>query len=208
MNVISMLIGLTALILMGVFLFSVGSMNGSEHVDEKEKLRRELAALNQRSLPAPLPKIEEPDPEAEKMAQLQLELEALKLEKERAEAESLAQEAASIVEEEEGEFEPAMDPADEKRLKRRANLIAQAMVMATVEQYYPPPDGFATMQIINYENVQEGVTLAIRRNTGIVGQLKVTTVESEKAVASVLDHTFLGGEVDIQPGDELILPPL
>lgn len=208
MNAISMLIGLTALILMGVFLFSVGSMNGSEHTDEKEKLRRELALLNQRSLPVSLPQIEEPDPEAEKMEQLQLELEALKLEKERAEAERLAEEAATVIEEEVEDFEPAMDPADEKRLKRRANLIAQAMVMGTVEQYYPPPDGFATLQIINYENVQSGVTLAIRRNTGIVGQLKVSTVESEKAVADVLDYTFLGGEVDIQPGDELILPPL
>ena len=147
------------------------------------------------------------------MEVLKLELDALKEEKLRAEQERLAQieaEAALeevVVEEVVEEFEPAMDPDDEKRLKRRARTISQAMVMGTVEQYYPA-DGFATVHIINYENVQTGVTLAIRRNTGIVGQLKVSTVESEKAVADVMGFTFLAGEVDIQPGDELILPPL
>lgn len=209
-----MLIGVTALILVGVFAFSFGSMKkgSSVNIHEKEKLRAELTLLQQTSVVDYAP---QKDIDArEEMDALKSELDALKTEKLQEEKARLAEEQARLqakqnkaTEEPQEVIEPEMDPDDKKRLERRAKLISQAMVMATVEKYYPQ-DQFAAINIINYENVQTGVTLAIRRQTGIVGQLKVATVESEKAIADIMYYTFLGEEIDIQPGDELILPPL
>ena len=81
------------------------------------------------------------------------------------------------------------------------------MIMAQVDDFFPD-DGFASIKVINYEAVQVGVKLGIRRQTGIVGQLEITTVEGLEAIGDALPQTFLGGTVDIRPGDELILPPL
>ncbi len=213
MNAVSMLIGVTALILVGVFAFSFGSMKigSSANIHEKEKLRTELSLLQQTSIVDYSP--QKDIDTREEMNALKSELDTLKTEKLQEEKARLAEEQARLqakqneAEEAQEVIEPEMDPNDKKRLERRAKLISQAMVMATVEKYYPQ-DQFAAINVINYENVQSGVTLAIRRNTGIVGQLKVSTVESEKAIADVMYYTFLGGEIDIQPGDELILPPL
>jgi len=102
---------------------------------------------------------------------------------------------------------PEIDPDTEERLQRRARQVNNAMLMAFVDQYYPE-DGFVSIKVQNSNNVIEGVKLAIRRNTGIVGHLEVTTVEGNEAIADVIGTTFLGGTIDIQPGDELILPPL
>lgn len=227
MNVVSMVIGLLAIILVAVMSFSFESLDGG-NAAEKEKLRRELASLNQRNPvyrpvvrpePEPVVEVEEgPDPMAE-VNDLRQELEELKNEQARAEAKRLEEaaeasfqaakeeiNAAAEAEVEKEEIIPEIAPAEEERIKRRARLIASAIVMGTVEKYYPA-DGFLTLQINNFNNVQEGVTLAIRRNTGIVGQVKISTVESEKAVADVIPHTFLAGEVNVQPGDELIINP-
>lgn len=211
MNAIIWLIFTTALILIAGLVFSFSGMKSqvAGNPAEKDKLRKELALLDQMSVtdikPSP----------AEVQTQTQAELDALKAKVEEFELQKKLQEEERLAATLEAEkvkpapepIEPAMNPQDERRLQRRAKNIANALIMATVEQYHEA-DGFATIRVINYENVQQDVILAIRRNTGIVGQLRVSTVEGEKAIADVSSHTFLAGEVDIQPGDELIIPPL
>ena len=54
------------------------------------------------------------------------------------------------------------------------------------------------------EQVQPDTILAIRRKTGILGQLKVTSIEGTEAVASPLPGF---GPIQPEAGDELILPP-
>jgi len=58
------------------------------------------------------------------------------------------------------------------------------------------------------ENVQVGTVLGIRRNGGLLGQLKVAQVYTNEGMATADPHIFPGGSVDIEPGDELIVPPL
>ena len=92
---------------------------------------------------------------------------------------------------------------------RRARLIKQALLIATVKEYVENPDvgSFATIRIERPENVQPGTILDIRRNTGILGKVKVGEIMGDEAIANPLPESFMGGPVEIRPGDELILPP-
>lgn len=89
---------------------------------------------------------------------------------------------------------------------RRARLIAQSLLIGRVKEYVLDPTygGFITFDVLMPEQVQSGTILAIRRKTGILGQLKVTEISAEGAIASPLPGF---GEAAPQPGDELILPP-
>ncbi len=89
---------------------------------------------------------------------------------------------------------------------RRARLIGEALVMGRVKEYAEDPQygGFVTFEILMPDNVQSGSILAIRRKTGIVGQLKVSEITSEGAIGNPLPGF---GNFKPEPGDELILPP-
>ncbi len=54
------------------------------------------------------------------------------------------------------------------------------------------------------EHVQVGTVLAIRRKTGILGQVKITDISAEGAIGSPMPGF---GPVEPQSGDELIIPP-
>jgi hypothetical protein len=89
---------------------------------------------------------------------------------------------------------------------RRARMIAEALLIGTVQEYVADADygGFVTFQIHMPEQVQPGTILAVRRKTGILCQLKVSDVTPEGGIANPLPGF---GPVEPQPGDELILPP-
>lgn len=95
---------------------------------------------------------------------------------------------------------------DNNKLMRDTRLIQQALLVATVTEFREDAEygNFATISLAMPELVQVDTILAIRRKTGILGQLKVTTVEGGEAVASPLPGF---GPVKPIPGDELILPP-
>ena len=99
----------------------------------------------------------------------------------------------------------------EKRDKelRRARMIADAMVMATVKEFVQNDQvgSFAVIEIQRPENVQPGTILAVRRKTGILCQLRVDEITGKEAVANPLQGTSFGSSIDLQPGDELIVPP-
>ena len=89
---------------------------------------------------------------------------------------------------------------------RRARLIGDALLMGRIREYVEDPKmgGFITFEILMPEQVQKGTILAIRRKTGILGQLKVSDITSEGAIANPLPGF---GPAKPQAGDELILPP-
>lgn len=89
---------------------------------------------------------------------------------------------------------------------RRARMIADALLVGKIQEYVQDPNSgtFATFAVMMPEQVQVGTILAIRRKTGILGQLKVTDVQSEGGIANPMPGF---GPVEPQPGDELILPP-
>lgn len=89
---------------------------------------------------------------------------------------------------------------------RRARMISQALLIGRVKEYVEDAQygGFVTLDVLMPDQVQAGVTLAIRRKTGLLGQLKVSEVTPEGAVASPMPGF---GPAKPQVGDELILPP-
>ncbi len=89
---------------------------------------------------------------------------------------------------------------------RRARMIAEALLIGRVQEYVEDAQygGFITFSIQMPEQVQAGTILAIRRKTGILGQLKVSEVTAEGGIANPLPGF---GPVDPEVGDELILPP-
>ncbi len=88
-----------------------------------------------------------------------------------------------------------------------ARIIKEALLIATVTEW-SPSDGFAVLNVHRHDSAQEGTVLAIRRGTGIIGQLKVSSLYNDGAVADPIPGSFMGGTLDIQPGDELIIKPL
>jgi hypothetical protein len=99
-----------------------------------------------------------------------------------------------------------MDIEKNNKLMRDARLIRQALLVAKVTEFREDAElgNFATINVLMPEQVQVDTILAIRRNDGILGQLKVTMIEGSEAVASPLPGF---GPVALVPGDELILPP-
>ncbi|RYD30866.1 MAG: hypothetical protein EOP87_15850 [Verrucomicrobiaceae bacterium] len=89
---------------------------------------------------------------------------------------------------------------------RRARLIGEALLMGKVKEFAEDPQfgSFVTFEVVMPENVQTGATLAIRRKTGIIGQIKVSEITPEGAIGNLLPGF---GSFKPQPGDELILPP-
>lgn len=88
---------------------------------------------------------------------------------------------------------------------RRARMISEALLIGKVTDYVEDEyGGFAIFEVIMPEQAQVGTTLAIRRATGILGQLKVSQVEASEAIANPLPGF---GQIKPEPGDELILPP-
>ena len=95
---------------------------------------------------------------------------------------------------------------EQNTLMREARLISQALLVGKITEYIEDAQtgGFVTLQILMPEQVQQNSIVAIRRKTGILGQLKVSEVSPEGGVANPLPGF---GPVQPKVGDELILPP-
>ncbi len=89
---------------------------------------------------------------------------------------------------------------------RRARLIRDALLIGKVSSFIANPEvgDFLTIEVVIPEQVQSGTILAIRRNTGILGRVKISDVTAEGAIASPMPGF---GQVPPQAGDDLIIPP-
>jgi biotin carboxyl carrier protein len=88
----------------------------------------------------------------------------------------------------------------------RARAIAAAPVVATITEWVDDPQigSFATLSVRVAPSVQNGTVLCVRRNSGILGRLKVGEVSAEGAIANAVSQF---GAVKPAAGDELILEP-
>ena len=90
--------------------------------------------------------------------------------------------------------------------KGRANLVKSALVMARITEY-DNVGKIAGIKIERVGNVNTGDVLGIRRNSGIIGRVTIGMIDRSEGVADPLPSSFMSGTIDIQVGDELILPP-
>lgn len=129
------------------------------------------------------------------------------LEKVRAELQELKKERDEIEDKAAEVIEDALANSQAPAPKsNRSNLINSALVMARITEY-DNVNKVAGIQIERVGNVNTGDTLGIRRNSGIIGRLTIGMIDRDQGIADPLPGSFLSGTIDIQPGDELILPP-
>jgi hypothetical protein len=89
---------------------------------------------------------------------------------------------------------------------RRARLIRDALLIGRVTEYLDDPQvgGVVVIEVMMPELIKAGDILVIRRNTGILGRLKITEVSSDGAIGSPMPGF---GPVVPEVGDELIIAP-
>ncbi len=216
MDTMKLLLGATSALLLGALAVSWQGMNfGVKNAPadelarlekqvkelraEQDKLQLEKQMIQLRSEPAVAPVSNAAEIEAMK-AQMAAGKEAI---------ERLQDEKASrdkkLAQDEEGLLGQRKLESTDSEL-RRARMISNALLMGRVKEYVEDPNmgGFVTFEVLMPEQILAGTIVAIRRKTGILGQLKVSDVTAEGAIANPLPGF---GPVKPQVGDELILPP-
>jgi len=218
MDTMKLLLGATVALLLGALAVSWQGMNTGvkntprdelarlqKQVDElraeqdKLALERQLQVLRNAPASVPTPSANAADIEAMK-AQMEAGKAAIqKLEEEKAKRD------AKLADAEEGLGDQRKLENSDTELKR-ARMISQALLMGRVKEYVEDAQygGFVTFDVLMPDQVQTGTVLAIRRKTGILGQLKVSDISAEGAIANPLPGF---GQIKPQVGDELILPP-
>lgn len=216
MDTLKILLGATVALLLGALAVSyknLGTGAGSAEKTELADVKRQLAELQleqerletarQRQVlevaAAQAPPVAATPPAAADMEAMKEQIAQLQAEKDKAErdAETADREAAFVG----GKMLESRD-----KEARRARMIKDALLIARVKEWVEDPQlgGFATIDIIMPENVQPGSVLCIRRNTGILGRLKVGEMSIEGAIANPVG---VFPEARPQAGDELILEP-
>lgn len=213
----TILLGATfALLLAAVVLSFMGMQDGVKNTPKDEILRmqtqieqlrieQERLALQRQLLDArstPVPETAGPS-EMEKMkeelARKEAEIAALAEQKDDAEkkADTFRDEAGLI-------GQRKLEESDNEL--RRSRMIRDALLIGKVSSFVANAEvgNFVTIEVVMPEHVQSGAILAIRRNTGILGRVKVSDVTAEGAVASPMPGF---GQIEPQVGDELIIPP-
>jgi TolA-binding protein len=216
MDTMKLLLGATIALLLGALAVSWQGMNqGVKNTPPDEiarlqkqvkelraeqdnlKMQRDLQQLRSESVQTPA------NSELETMrlqvAQNKLALEEIELRKE-AEARD-----KKVAQDEEGLLAQRSLEGGDSEL-RRARMIRDALLVGRIKEYVEDAQygGFVTFEVLLPEQIQAGVIVAIRRQTGILGQLKVSDITAEGAIANPLPGF---GQVEPQVGDELILPP-
>lgn len=172
-----------------------------------EELRREQDAISREKELRQLrevaadPPVTSGEREALKAELAAKEAELARIADEKAKAERDAQ----TFKEEAGEFGRRELEKSDSEL-RRARLISEALVMGKVKEFAEDPQfgSFVVFEVVMPEQVQQGSVLAIRRKTGVVGQIRVSEISADGAIGNILPGF---GNFKPEPGDDLILPP-
>lgn len=215
-NITQILLASTAAILVAAMILSYGAMKGGEAEDGRRHSAQELMQDNARlqaeimrlrsggatsggNMEVEMPKsmsVSRLNELEEQNQLLKEQMEAERKKREQAEAETMA-----MTERQSGRL---------NREQRRAKLIGLATLMAQVKEV--AQEGGIYVVVIDVkmrEQVLVGSELAIRRGTGIIGRLTVSSIDGGgNCFADPLPGTFPGGDIDVRVGDELIVPPL
>jgi hypothetical protein len=216
MDTLKILLGATVALLLGALAVSYKNINApakpaaqSEQKEllrqieelrlEQDRLQIEKQRMELQQAAAQAPPVPAPVAEPAQIAAMQQQIADLEKEKEKAlrDAETADREAAFVG----GKM---LEGRDQEA--RRARMIRDSLVIARIQEWVEDPQfgGFATIEIIMPDNVQPGSVLCVRRNTGILGRLRVGEMSIEGAIANPVG-TF--PEARPQAGDELILEP-
>ena len=218
MDTMKLLLGATVALLLGALAMSWQGMNHglnntspdeiarlkkqvSELRLEQDKLQFEKQILQLKATPAPTAATNAAD-----IAAMKAQLEANKTALQELDAtKDKTKRDAKVAQDEEGLLSQRDLEKGDNEL-RRARMIGEALLIGRVKEYVEDTQygGFITFEIAMPEQVQVGTILAIRRKTGILGQLKVSEVSADGGIASPLPGF---GPVQPKVGDELILPP-
>lgn len=213
MNTMSILLGATFALLLAAVVLSFQNMNhGIKNAPAEElarlqiqvekltieqerwKLERDMQAIrNEKGMGTDVDKIKA------ELAAKEAEIEALAEDKLNAEKKaSTFQDEAALI----GQRE--LEKGDNEL--RRARLIRDALLIGRVTEYIDDAQvgGVAAIQVLMPELIKAGDILAIRRNTGILGKLKITSVSADGAIGSPMPGF---GPVVPEAGDELIIEP-
>lgn len=216
MDTLKILLGATVALLLGALAVSYKNLNApakpaarneqweilrqiEELRLEQDRLQIEKQRMEIQQAAAQAPPVPAPVAEPAEIAAMQAQIADLEKEKEKAlrDAETADREAAFVG----GKM---LEGRDQEA--RRARMIRDSLVIARIQEWIEDPQfgGFATIEIIMPDNVQPGSVLCVRRNTGILGRLRVGEMSIEGAIANPVG-TF--PEARPQAGDELILEP-
>lgn len=212
MNVMNVIIGSTFALLVAGFFISYNSMNSREISDpvalevaqlEKREAQLEAALIkgtngnqgfsNSFNNNSPLQQAASQQADTAELERVRDELSILKGERDKIEDRASQVIAGAL----------GAQPA---KNDRRASLIKSALLMAHITEY-DNVNKIAGIEIDRVGNVNTGDVLGIRRNSGIIGRLTIGMIERNQGVADPLPGSFMGGNIEIQIGDELILPP-
>ena len=168
---------------------------------EQDRLQMEKQMQQLRSSEPVVPPVGQSERELLKAELAAKEMEIARIAEDKAKAER----DAKVLDQENLELEKRDLEKGDSEL-RRARLIGEALLMGRVKEFVENPEtgSFVIFEVVMPENVQEGSILAIRRKTGIIGQIKVSQISVEGAIGNLLPGF---GSFKPQPGDELILPP-
>jgi hypothetical protein len=210
MDTMKFLLGATVALLFGAIVVSwQGMKQGVKNAtpDELAVVKQQLAEIKQ-ELASSKPDHVAPVPSADMQA-VQAQLQAAKEEIERMNLEKQTKTQvvsdAKLKIDEDGLIAQKLLENKDSELKR-ARVIAQALLIGRVKEYVTDAQygDFITIEVLMSEQVHVGAILGIRRNTGILGQFKVSEVTPEGAIANPMPGF---GQVVPKPGDELIFPP-
>lgn len=212
MDTMKLLLGATIALLLGALVVSwQGMKEGVSNTprDEIARLEKQVNELRAEQDKLQIERMQQQrgeslasTPVASEMEVLKLQLEENRRALEEMEAQKLRDQ--KVAQDEEGLLaQRGLEKTDGEL--RRARMISEALLVGRITDYVEDEyGGFAIFDVMMSEQVQIGTTLAIRRKTGILGQLKVSDVTPEGGVANPLPGF---GQFKPEAGDELILPP-
>ena len=226
MNTMKILLGATIVLLVAGLIVSWNAKNegvaqaSPEDLARYEKVLAEMRKETERLNGSPVQSAQVPaagavasspaDFPAEDSRIAELEARLLEMEREKrelADEKERAERDATVARDEAG-LAGQRQIESHDRQQHRARQISQALLVARVKEFIEDEfGGFVVLHVERPDNASSGAILGIRRNTGIIGKVRVTENTPEGAIASPLPESCLGGPVDIREGDELIVEP-
>ncbi|MCU0780697.1 MAG: hypothetical protein MUF04_06290 [Akkermansiaceae bacterium] len=167
---------------------------------QRQILERQYIKSGSTAVAPPIETVTELENVKREMEETRAKLAALEAERQSAARdEQLATEEAGFIE--------SRDLESQNERLREERLISQALLVAKVTEFVEDAElgNIITLDILMPEQVNMDTVLAVRRNrTGILGQIRVTSLEGTSATAIPMPGS---ARMTLNPGDELILPP-
>lgn len=140
-----------------------------------------------------------------RLAEMETEREAERIEREVIERERDRAQRDARVFEEESVVTAQRDLERSDRDMARARRIREESLVARVKEFTPSEYGdIVVLEVLMPDAVREGYTLAVRRNSGILCNVRISSTSHNEAVGDVIPGP---GPATLVPGDELIYPP-